>query len=89
MLAYTSNPVKRRDRQYYDQNFTTSELHELIAFFSTPTGKKFASKSSDLADGLSQLAGKLLVTLTVQGAVHLGVDEIQKRGMVIPKPTVP
>jgi hypothetical protein len=89
MLVFTATPVKDQIAKYYDQNFSVSELQELISFFSTPTGRKFASKSSLLNDGLSQLAARLLVTVTVQGALHRGMDEIEKRGMVIPKPPTP
>jgi hypothetical protein len=89
MLAFTADPVRDQIAKYYDQNFSVSELQELTSFFSTPAGKKFASKSSLLSDGLPQLAVRLLTTVTVQGALHLGMEEIQKRGMVIPKPPTP
>jgi hypothetical protein len=89
MLAFSANPVKDQIAKYYDQNFSASELQELISFFSTPAGKRFAGKSSLLNDGLSQLAVRLLVTVTVQGALHRGMEEIEKRGMVIPKPPTP
>lgn len=85
MLAFTANPVKDQITKYYEQNFSPSELQELIAFFSTPVGKKFAGKSSALADGLPHLAIRLLGTVAVQGALHAGVNELQKRGMTIPK----
>jgi len=89
MLAFTANPVKDQIAKYYDQNFSASELQQLIIFFSTPLGKKFASKSSLMADGLPQLAVRLLGTVTVQGALRAGVDELQKRGMVLPTPPTP
>jgi hypothetical protein len=89
MLAFTAAPVKDQIAKYYEQNFSEAELQELTAFFSTPVGKKFASKSSSLSDGLPQLAVRLLVTVTVQGALSAGMKEIEKRGMVIPKPPTP
>jgi|SRR5215467_11113017 len=89
MLAFTADPVRDQIAKYYDQNFSASELQELISFFSTPAGKKFASKSSLLSDGLSQLAVRLLTTATIQGALRLGIEEMQKRGMVLPKPPTP
>jgi hypothetical protein len=89
VLAFTAAPVKDQIAKYYDQNFSESELQELIAFFSTPVGKKFAKKSSSLSDGLPQLAVRLLGTVTVQGALNGGLKEIEKRGMVIPKPPTP
>jgi hypothetical protein len=89
MLAFTANPVKDQIAKYYEQNFSASELQELVVFFSAPLGKKFAIKSSLMADGLPQLAVRLLGTVTVQGALRAGVDELQKRGMVIPKPPTP
>src|SRR5262245_29963777 len=87
MLVFAAEPVKNEIGKYYDQNFSPSELQELINFFSTPAGKKFASKSSALADGLHTLAVRLFGTVTVQGALRRGVDEIEKRGMIIPKPS--
>jgi hypothetical protein len=89
MLAFTAAPVKDQIAKYYEQNFSQSELQELTAFFSTPVGKKFASKSSSLSDGLPQLAVRLLATATVQGGLSGGMKEIEKRGMVIPKPPTP
>jgi hypothetical protein len=89
MLVFTAEPVKNEIGKYYDQNFSASELQALISFFSTPVGKKFASKSSVLADGLAPLAVRLLGTVTVQGALRRGLSEIEKRGMIIPRPTAP
>jgi len=89
MLIVAGDAVKNEIGKYYDQNFSVSELQELIAFFSTPVGKKFASKSSMLADGLPKLAVRLLGTATVQGALRLGMKEIEKRGMIIPKSPSP
>jgi hypothetical protein len=86
MLVFAAEPVKNEIGKYYDQNFSASELQELISFFSTPVGKKFASKNSALADGLQTLAVRLFGTVTVQGALRRGVGEIEKRGMIIPKP---
>jgi hypothetical protein len=82
--VFTADLVKDQIAKYYDQNFSASELQELITFFSAPVGKKFAIKNSSMADGLPQLAVRLLGTVTVQGALRAGVDELQKRGMVIP-----
>jgi hypothetical protein len=81
--------VKDQVAKYYNQNFSASELQEFIVFFSAPLGKKFAIKNSAMADGLPQLAVRLLGTVTVQGALRAGVDELQKRGMVIPKRPTP
>lgn len=89
MLAFTAAPVKDHVAKYYDQNFSESELEELIAFFATPVGKKFAIRGSSLIDGLPQLAARLLTTITVQGALRLGLDEVTKRGLVIPKVPAP
>ena len=89
MLAFTANPVKDQIAKYYEQNFSPPELQELVTFFSTPVGKKFAGKSSALADGLPHLAIRVLGSVTVQGALYAGVDELQKRGMTIPKRSNP
>jgi hypothetical protein len=89
MLVFTADPVKEQIARYYDQNFSASEIRELITFFSTPVGKKFASKSSAMNDGLAPFAVRLLGTVTVQGAVRRGVEEVQKRGMSVPKPPAP
>ncbi|HEU5274567.1 MAG TPA: DUF2059 domain-containing protein [Xanthobacteraceae bacterium] len=89
MLVFTAEPVKNMIAKYYDDNFSILELKELNSFFSTPTGKKFASKGSLLNDGLATLTVRLFATATVQHALRVGVEEIQKRGMVIPKPQTP
>jgi hypothetical protein len=85
LAVFTANPVKDEIGKYYDQNFSAAELQDLIKFFSTPLGKKFADRSSFLSDGLPRVAVRLMATVTVQGALRLGMEEIQRRGMVIPK----
>ena len=89
VLAFTAAPVKDHVAKYYDQNFSESELEELIAFFAKPVGKKFASKGSSLSDGLPLLAARLLTTVAVQGTLRLGLHEVTKRGRVIPKVPAP
>jgi hypothetical protein len=70
------------------KNFSATELHDIAAFYSTPLGKKWAMQNSAVADALPQLAVRLLASATVQGALHAGITEIEKRGMTIPKPAV-
>jgi hypothetical protein len=87
--VFTAEVIKDEIGKYYDMNFSATELQELIGFFSSPVGKKFAVKSSFLADGLPAIAVRLLGTITVQGALHLGIEEMQKRGLVLPGPVAP
>jgi hypothetical protein len=88
-LAYTSTPIKDEIAKFYAQNFSAAEMEELTAFFSTPLGKKYASKSSFLNDGLPRISVLIMGSTTVQGALRGGVAVIEKRGMVIPKPVSP
>lgn len=87
--VFTAEVIKDEIGKYYDQNFSATELQDLIGFFSSPVGRKFAAKSSFMADGLPRLAVRLLGTVTVQGALHLGIEEMQKRGLVLPEPAAP
>lgn len=89
IAVFTAEVIKDEIGKYYDQNFSASELQDLIGFFSTPIGKKFASKSSFLSDGLPPVAVRLLGTTTVQGALRIGVEEMQKRGLLVPGPPAP
>jgi len=88
-LAYTSTPIKDEIAKFYAQNFSAAEMEELTAFFSTPLGKKYASKSSFLNDGLPRISVLIMGSTTVQSALRGGVAVIEKRGMVIPKPVSP
>ena len=89
MYVFTADPMKDELGKYFDQSFSVSELQDLIKFFSTPAGRKFAERSSFLGDRLSQLAERLMVTATVQGASRLGFEEMEKRGLVIPRLPAP
>ena len=89
LLAYTSTPIKDEIAKFYAQNFSSAEMEELTAFFSTPLGKKYASKSSFLNDGLPRMSVLIMGSMTVQGALRGGVAVLEKRGMVIPKPASP
>ncbi len=89
LLAYTSGPIKDEIAKFYAQNFSVAEMEELTAFFSTPLGKKYASKSSFLSDGIPRMSVLLLGSTTVQGALRGGLAVIEQRGMVIPKPANP
>jgi hypothetical protein len=85
-LAFTSAPAKDKVAEFYSKLLTASEMKEVAAFFSTPVGKKFAKQNSAVADALPLLAAALLPSVTVQGALHAGVAEIEKRGMTVPGP---
>jgi hypothetical protein len=86
LQAYTAEPVRDEIAKFYAQRFSASEMKDMIAFFSTPAGRKFASSNTDLNDGLPLLAVRLTGTMTVNIALKAGLDEIQKRGMTIPTP---
>lgn len=68
----------------FARGFTPAEAEELRAFFSTPTGRKYAVLSGEMSDGAYNLVARLMTTQTMQGALVAAVQEMERRGIKIP-----
>ena len=68
----------------FAQGFTPAELDELRAFFSTPTGRKYAAVSMEISDAAYNRVTCLMTTQTAQGAMVAAVQEMERRGTRIP-----
>jgi uncharacterized protein len=66
----------------YAGNFSASELHDLIAFYKTPTGQKFLEKTPIVMQQ-TMAAGKKFGEAVGAEAQQEMVDELRKKGHAI------
>jgi hypothetical protein len=63
----------------YASNFSAAELHDLIAFYNTPTGQKLLAKTPVIAQQ-TMAAGRKFGEVAGVEAQHEMVDELRKKG---------
>ncbi len=63
----------------YARNFTVDEIHDLIAFYKTPTGEKLLERQGVIARE-SMVAGQQFGQQLVQDIQQQIMDELKKRG---------
>ncbi len=63
----------------YAQNFTVTELHEVTAFYRTPTGQKIQQKTPEIAQQ-SMIAGQKFGEKLTDDLQKRITDELRKRG---------
>lgn len=65
--------------QVYARNFTVDEIHDLIAFYKTPTGQKLLERQGAIARE-SMVAGQQFGQQLVRDIQQQIIEELKKRG---------
>lgn len=56
---YKDQRLRSRLADYFTSNYNESEIRDLVAFFRTPTGRKFNDKFDELHTSLNEIGGEV------------------------------
>lgn len=82
--AFQADPIKDLIADYYAGAFSVSELKELVAFCTTPTGKSFVTVSLSMNKILPYSTAWMVMTTSVMGPMMDGLEVMKNKGLVIP-----